>query len=232
MRSTVTGRPRSETDKQTPLLQTPSTPQASDGRTWQVVPKGLRSFDEGDAEFFLDLLPGPRGRDGLPDSILFWKTRIETTDTDEAFPVGLIYGPSGCGKSSLVKAGLLPRLSSHVIAVHLEATAEQTESRLLRGLRKKCPDLPSDLGLKETLAVLRQGRGVAADRKVLIVLDQFEQWLHAHRGSRAPNSCRPCDSATGAGCSACSPCATTSGWPSADFYGNWRCHSSKDVTLP
>ena len=27
------------------------------------------------------------------------------------FRVGLIYGPSGCGKSSLVKAGLLPRLS-------------------------------------------------------------------------------------------------------------------------
>ena len=26
---------------------------------------------------FLDLLPGPRDRDGLPESIRFWKTRIE-----------------------------------------------------------------------------------------------------------------------------------------------------------
>lgn len=39
------------------------------------------------------------------------------------FSVGLIYGPSGCGKSSLVKAGLLPRLSEDVIPVYVEATA-------------------------------------------------------------------------------------------------------------
>ena len=74
----------------------------------KVVPKGLRSFGEEDADFFLDLLPGPRDRDGLPESIRFWKTRIEETDADKTFAVGLIYGPSGCGKSSLVKAGLLP----------------------------------------------------------------------------------------------------------------------------
>ena len=40
----------------------------------KIVPKGLRSFDEHDADFFLELLPGPRDRDGLPDSIRFWKT--------------------------------------------------------------------------------------------------------------------------------------------------------------
>ena len=38
----------------------------------QVVPRGLRSFDAGDADFFLDLLPGQRNRDGLPESIAFW----------------------------------------------------------------------------------------------------------------------------------------------------------------
>src|SRR5262249_60938919 len=61
----------------------------------KVVPKGLRSFDRNDADFFLELLPGPRDRDGLPDSLRFWKTRVETTDPDAAFKVGLIYGPSG-----------------------------------------------------------------------------------------------------------------------------------------
>jgi guanylate kinase len=40
----------------------------------------------------------------LPDSIRFWKTRIEEMDADKTFTVGLICGPSGCGKSSLVKA--------------------------------------------------------------------------------------------------------------------------------
>jgi len=64
----------------------------------QIVPKGLRSFDTEDADFFLDLLPGPRNRDGLPESIQFWKTRLEEADPDKTFSVGLIYGPSGCGK--------------------------------------------------------------------------------------------------------------------------------------
>src|SRR5262249_39424002 len=88
----------------------------------KIVPKGLRSFDAQDTDFFLELLPGPRDREGLPDSIRFWKTRIEETDPDQTFTVGLIYGPSGCGKSSLVKAGLLPRLSEDVAPVYVEAT--------------------------------------------------------------------------------------------------------------
>src|SRR4029077_9610115 len=61
-----------------------------------IVPKGLHSFDNHDAGFFLELVPGPRDRDGLPDSIRFWKTRVEEMDADNTFAVGLIYGPSGC----------------------------------------------------------------------------------------------------------------------------------------
>ena len=89
----------------------PAAAPAAESRHIKIVPKGLRSFDAHDADFFLELLPGPRDREGLPDSLRFWKTRIEETDPDNTFSVGLIYGPSGCGKSSLVKAGLLPRLS-------------------------------------------------------------------------------------------------------------------------
>jgi hypothetical protein len=81
-----------------------------------------------------------------------------------------------------VKAGLLPRLASQVLAVYVEATAEDTEARLLKGLRKRCPDLPGDLGLTETLSALRRGTGLPEGKKVLVVLDQFEQWLHAHLG--------------------------------------------------
>src|SRR5262249_4222304 len=66
-------------------------------------------------------------------------------------------------------------------AVYVEATAEETEARLLRGLGKACPDLPADLGLAESVAALRRGQGVLPNRKVLIVLDQLEQWLHVRR---------------------------------------------------
>lgn len=154
---------------------------SSDSQLIKIVPKGLRSFDAHDADFFLELLPGPRDRDGLPDSLRFWKTRIEETDPDNTFSVGLIYGPSGCGKSSLVKAGLLPRLSEEVIPVYIEATPEETETRLLHGLRKRCPALEDNLSLKDALGALRRGQGIPVGKKVLIVLDQFEQWLHAKK---------------------------------------------------
>ena len=167
-----------------------------------IVPKGLRSFDASDASYFLNLLPGPRNRDGLPESIAFWKMRIEQTDPEQTFNVGLIYGPSGCGKSSLVKAGLIPHLNKDVITVYIEATPEDTEARILRSLRKRLPEFSEQMGLAEkmgladTLAALRRGIGFQpADanvvqetagwkptpHKVVIVIDQFEQWLHAHR---------------------------------------------------
>jgi serine/threonine protein kinase/formylglycine-generating enzyme required for sulfatase activity/energy-coupling factor transporter ATP-binding protein EcfA2 len=175
-----------------PPTPTPS----SDTQPVKIVPRGLRSFDKHDADFFLELLPGPRDRDGLPDSLRFWKTHAEETDADSTFPVGLIYGPSGCGKSSLVKAGLLPRLSGAVIAVYVEATAEETEARLLGGLRKACPALPAGLGLAESLTALRRERYLPDGKKLFIVLDQFEQWLHAKGEELLPElvqALRQCD---------------------------------------
>ncbi len=177
------GTPPGSTLESAPL---PATSRQSDSgqRPVKIVPKGLRSFDEHDADFFLELLPGPRDRDGLPDSIRFWKRKTEQIDPDLTFRVGLVYGPSGCGKSSLVKAGLLPRLGKHVLPVYIEATADETEARLLKGLRKVCALLPRGLGLVESLASLRRGRVLPPERKVLLVLDQFEQWLFARRGEQ------------------------------------------------
>ena len=198
----------------------------------QIVPRGLRPFEAEDADFFLDLLPGPRNRNGLPQSVQFWKTRIEETDPDKTFNVGLIYGPSGCGKSSLIRAGLLPRLSNEVIAVYVEATPDETETRILRGLRKQLPDFPQDLGLIETLTLLRREPG----RTVVLILDQFEQWLHAQLGTEqnmAELVHRICVNAMAeqVQCDA-SWCETTSGWRSARFMRelespNWW----KDITV-
>jgi eukaryotic-like serine/threonine-protein kinase len=160
-----------------------------------VIPKGLRSFDAKDADFFLELLPGPRDKEGLPESLQFWKRRIES-ESELTFTVGLIYGPSGCGKSSLMKAGLLPRLAARIDSVYVEATANGTEMRLLRGLRERCPQLPDDLDLTATIAALRQGQGLASNQKVVIVLDQFEQWLHARRqdeNTELVKALRQCD---------------------------------------
>ena len=160
-----------------------------------VVPKGPRSFDARDADFFLDLLPGPRDKDGIPESIRFWKHRIEERD-EPTFSVGVIYGPSGCGKSSLLKAGLLPRLAVGVVPVYVEATAADTEARLLERIRKRFLGLPSDADLTGALTALRQNQGLVNGQKVLLVVDQFEQWLHVRRrleDTELARALRQCD---------------------------------------
>jgi serine/threonine protein kinase/formylglycine-generating enzyme required for sulfatase activity len=144
-----------------------------------IVPKGLRAFDREDAGFFLELLPGPRNREGLPESVQFWRTRIQEADPDKTFRIGLIYGPSGCGKSSFLKAGVIPLLGSQVACLYIESTPHETEARLLKALRRHCPDLPYSLDLTDTLKAVRRGNVLGSGKKILIVLDQFEQWLHA-----------------------------------------------------
>src|SRR5262245_21857001 len=182
--------PRANGETTTP----PDVDADTDSRTVRVVPKGLRPFDSRDAEFFLELLPGPRDRDGLPASIRFWKTRIESVEPANTFTVGLIYGPSGCGKSSLVRAGLLPRLAAHVSPLYVEAAREGTERRILGGLWHLFPDLAGQVDLPAVGAALRRGRTasspetskggpsirpqLSAGRKLVIVIDQFEQFLH------------------------------------------------------
>src|SRR5262249_26783383 len=94
-KSRVVGRGTVEAAPATPMPTSP-TPPGSESQPVKIVPKGLRSFDATDADFFLELLPGARDRNGLPESIRFWKTRIEATDMDGTFSVGLLYGPSGC----------------------------------------------------------------------------------------------------------------------------------------
>lgn len=161
----------------------------------RIIPKGLRSFDADDADFFLTLRPGPHDRNGLPKDVLFWKSRIEPAVGVDAFPVGLMYGPSGCGKSSLIKAGLLPSLSESVLPIYVEATAEDTEVRMIKALRGRCSSLPEDASLPELIARLRTDHG-SYGKKVVLVLDQFEQWLHScesYDESQMVSALRQCD---------------------------------------
>jgi eukaryotic-like serine/threonine-protein kinase len=146
-----------------------------------VMPKGLRCFDAGDREFFLQLVPGPRDRHGVPQAIRFWEQRLQETDGNRTFRVGLLYGPSGCGKSSLVRAGILPQLPPRVRTVLIEATREETESALIHEFRRQFRELPPDLSLPEIVGELREGAWLAPGEKLVIVLDQFEQWLHGWR---------------------------------------------------
>jgi eukaryotic-like serine/threonine-protein kinase len=161
-----------------------------------VTPRGLRCFDETDREYFLRLLPGPLDRHGVPESVRFWETRLRQRDGLKTFRVGVIYGPSGCGKSSLVRAAILPRLPEQVRVLMIEARHDELEGRLARGLRQAFPGLASGSTLPQVLADLREGTLLAPGSKLVIVLDQFEQWLHSwspDKEAQLVEALRQCD---------------------------------------
>ena len=164
-----------------------------------IVPRGLRAFSRDDAKSYPQLLPRPFDRQGLPSNIAFWKSRLEETDESQTFPVGLLYGPSGCGKTSLVRAGLIPRLSDRLHVVYIEATADETENRILRGVRKaiSSEDAARVVDSEESpltglFTALRRG----GFRKVVVIIDQFEQWLNARSNDHSCDlirALRQCD---------------------------------------
>jgi len=139
-----------------------------------IVPRGLQSFDDEDHFFFLKLLPGARTAQGTPLSIRFWKNWVATQDGDRAQCVGVLYGPSGSGKSSFVKAGLIPEIRQTTNTVYVDFTVERPVEALLSRLHKHFPESKSRSDLASTLAFIRQQK---SNKKTLIVLDQFEQYL-------------------------------------------------------
>lgn len=188
---------KSESKAAEPIAEVASTENSrTSRRATGLVPRGLRSFGTQDAHFFTDLLPGPYDRDGMPESILTWKRRIEERDPENTFRVGLIYGPSGCGKSSFCKAGLIPNLQDDVIPVFIEAAPGATETRLLNRIRRNCPFLDIKLGLRESIAAIRHRNVMGEGTKILLIIDQFEQWLYSTQHpehSELAKSLRQCD---------------------------------------
>ena len=76
-------------------------------------------------------------------------------------------------------------------------TPDQTELDLLGRLRNRFPTFGEDIALPEMIAVLRDDTKVLGQgRKVLLVLDQFEQWLHSWQydpRSQLLDALRHCD---------------------------------------
>jgi serine/threonine protein kinase/formylglycine-generating enzyme required for sulfatase activity len=159
-----------------------STQQSIDIETVGVVPHGLRPFAQNDADFFRFLVPGARDRGGVPESISFWVQRISSRDPNHTFRIGVLMGLSGSGKSSLIRAGVLPLVSETCNAVFVEAKPNDLEADLVNGIRRTFPQFESETNLRELLIRIRSS-GNPNRQKLVLVIDQFEQWLNLNRGS-------------------------------------------------
>jgi hypothetical protein len=143
----------------------------------RLVPERGRPFGARDAELYLDLMPGERGVDGLPIFLRRWKDRVEETDADRTFRVALLAGAPGSGKSSLIRAGLLPRLSNAVRPILITAARGSLEGPLRAAAAEAGLGRPAGAPPEEFFAELAHGPARPPSCKTLVVIDQLERWL-------------------------------------------------------
>ncbi|NUP44727.1 MAG: serine protease, partial [Streptomyces sp.] len=131
--------------------------------------RGLRPFEQGDARVFA-------GRDDLAG---------ELADLAGRHALTVVYGPSGVGKTSLVRGGVLPRLSARGFATaavrlhpRVDLAAEIARGLLIGG--EPAPDRmraePAGTPDPAALAVLLRASGVT---RLALALDQLDEVLAA-----------------------------------------------------
>ncbi len=91
----------------------------------------------------------------------------------------------------------MPQVNHQVEAIYVESTQADTEVRMIKALRNSFPGIPSDdSSLPEILRGLSHGEWQSGGKKILIVLDQFEQRLSQaddYSQSQLAKALRHCD---------------------------------------
>ena len=162
----------------------------------KITPKGLRAYGAEDSDFYLRMLPGPVDRNGFPPDVRFWTNWAASRECSIYHSIGMIYGPSGCGKSSLIGAGIVPNLTSDVKVVFVEASGGILSDEILERLRLIVPAIGEKTSLVEAIANSRKTGNSFGRKKILLIIDQFEQWLHRHDRSdyeQLVSALRQCD---------------------------------------
>lgn len=142
---------------------------------------GLDAFDIGRHRVFFG-----RGREAAEIAELLRQPANRT-----APGIQLVIGPSGCGKSSLVRAGVIPRIAGEPLWSPLEPIVPGTDpvgalarslaaARRRAGLDRETPFQRDRLignGFRDAADELLLAEQGGADRKLLLVIDQYEELL-------------------------------------------------------
>ena len=113
---------------------------SSERQILKVVPKGLRSFDANDADFFLELLAGPRDRHGMPESIRFWKSQIEAPRARQDIFRGPDLWSLGLRQVVAGQGGFVAAARPVGSKVYVEASAARRKSGCCGIFAGGCPD--------------------------------------------------------------------------------------------
>ncbi|MGR3274057.1 nSTAND1 domain-containing NTPase [Acaryochloris marina NIES-2412] len=136
--------------------------------------KGLRPFGPDDAEIFAQLQRERLLRDCVE------------VMTGSNFRFGILMGESGCGKTSFLQAGVMPqflRPDCECCGVYVRFSGQEPLAAIRQALAKQL-EIPMEWLTAETevhpfLELLTQAV-TAAEKPVVLFLDQFEQWyVHA-----------------------------------------------------
>jgi len=126
--------------------------------------QGLLPYDERDAPFFF-------GRER--------ETRLIVANLFAA-PLTILYGPSGVGKSSVLRAGVLRQLRTRddLLVVPFSAWSGDPLHGLAAALAEAVPaTAPDHEPVLGSLAEQLSGWSDRLDRRVMILLDQFEEYF-------------------------------------------------------
>ncbi len=153
----------------------------TDGEARQVCPYvGLQPFQESDRDFF-------KGRER--DQRIIVANLLSTSLT-------VFYGSAGVGKSSLLLAGVVPQLRRERPRTPVVVFREWAGDGFQRSLSRACIEetwtrhVPQQPKPSETLPLdeILRACAAAAHGTVLILLDQFEEYLLYHPKSVDPES--------------------------------------------
>lgn len=127
--------------------------------------QGLIPFSERDAEFFF-------GREK--------ETRLIIANLF-ASPLTLLYGPSGVGKSSILRAGVLNQLNQRSdLNVIVHSNWKDDPLAKIKSLAKALPGLDGNIDINLPLGDLLAECSSRLKRRLMIVLDQFEEYFLYH----------------------------------------------------
>lgn len=160
---------------------------------------GLQPFTRGQSEYFFG-----RERD---QKVIF--------NSLYASPVTVLYGPSGVGKSSVLRAGVVPLVEDELGPAPTAAAdaakprprgalvyynrwippregarfcADELKDLCVAAARRACPELPDGAARPRDFGELLLNLGGALRRPILIILDQFEEYLLYNREVTAGRS--------------------------------------------